>query len=62
MGKSIVTGTVPDFGVTPSGLEQGADASQRELSAESIRAVATEIARAEDNTATYDAILAAAGL
>lgn len=59
----IVVGTVPAEDVVPSALVVAALPGERRLSAETIRAVALEIAIAEgNNVAIYDAIVAAAGV
>ena len=59
----IVSGTIPAEDVVPTALVVAAPPGARLLSAETIRAIALEIAIAEgNNTAIYDAIVAAAGV
>lgn len=58
----IVIGSVPAIGAVPTDLVQSSDPSQRRLSAETIREIATEIARDEGNADIYDAIVLAAGV
>lgn len=59
----IVTGTVPAEGVAPVALVAAATPGERKLSAETIKAVALDIAIVEgNNPAIYDAIVAAAGV
>jgi len=62
MKLGIVSGTVPAAGVTPSALVVAASVDQRRLSAETIQAVALEIAIVENNAAIEVAINAAAGV
>lgn len=56
----ILVGTVPSEGVVPSALTRGASVSERCFSAETIKAIALEIAIAEGNDAIYSALVAAA--
>jgi hypothetical protein len=56
----ILRGTVPAEGVVPSALVQGASVSERRFSAETIKAIALEIALAEHNDAIYPALIGAA--
>ena len=59
----IVAGTVPAEDVVPTALVVAASPGERKLSAETIKAIALEIAVAEgNNSAIYDAIVAAAGV
>lgn len=59
----IVAGTVPAEDVVPTALVVAASPGERLFSAETIRAIALEIAVAEgNNVAIYDAIVAAAGV
>lgn len=59
----IVAGTVPAEDVVPTALVVAALPGERRLSAETIKAIALEIAIAEgNNSAIYDAIVAAAGV
>lgn len=58
----IVSGTIPAAGVTPSALVVAASVDQRRLSAETIQAIALEIAIVENNAAIEVAINAAAGV
>jgi hypothetical protein len=64
VGLGIVTGTLPAEGDIPTLLTQGAVVGQRRLSAETIRAIALDIAMAEgeNSQAMYDAICTAAGV
>jgi hypothetical protein len=61
---SIIAGTIPAEGVTPTGLTAGGNLppSSLGLSIESIKMVAAYIADLEDNPLTYDAILEAVGI
>ncbi len=58
----ILSGTVPAAGVTPTALVVFALPGERRLSAETIRAIALEIAIAENNEAIEAAINTAAGV
>jgi hypothetical protein len=62
--NSIIAGTIPAEGVTPTGLTAGGNLppSSHGLSAESIKMVAAYISDLEDNPLTYDAILTAVGI
>lgn len=62
IGKGILQGTVPAWGVVPTALTQGMTADARLLSAESIIAICTEIAGVEGNALILPALLTAAGL
>lgn len=64
VGLGIVAGTVPAEGEIPTLLTQGAVVGQRRLSAETIRAIALDIAMTEgaNSQAMYDAICTAAGV
>jgi hypothetical protein len=61
---SIIAGTIPAEGVTPTGLTAGGNlpGSSLGLSNESIKMVAAYIADLENNPLTYDAILTAVGI
>jgi hypothetical protein len=61
---SIISGTIPAEGVTPTALVAGGNlpGSSLGLSNESIKMVAAYIADLEENPLTYDAILEAVGI
>jgi len=56
----VVFGTVPAEGVVPSTLVRGASIGERRLSPDTVRAIALEIAIAEENDAIYTALVALA--
>ncbi len=58
----ILSGTVPAEGVTPSALVVSAPVGARRISAETIHAIALDIAVAENNVAIESAINTAAGV
>lgn len=64
VGLGIVTGTLPAEGSLPEQLTQGAVVGQRRLSAETIRAIALDIAisEADGSQLFYDTLCTAAGV